>query len=475
MKLQSLKTRIGICVALLMTIVVCILSGVAYYEYREALWRSMDMTLQADMHQIKGLLFSGDPLNAETQREIRAFLSPQSDWQKIEYQLWLENNDGTLETLIASDLSEAMAAQRIAPPQQDSFVLLDLKRDQKPYRVVWARYSIPTPSASSGSRVNLVLAISSKNAYHEVGEFVRVLVIVGCIVVWAAFGLTQQILRWGLRPIDALAVQMSRISEENLSTVKQEHLELHRELQPFVKSWEAMLGRLAEAMQEQKRFTADAAHELKTPVALIKSTLQLAQSSQRTPEYYEAMISNALEDVERLNHLISQLLDLSRLESGQSVSDRQTFNLREAMEDVIESYKPFLEARKFVLSGQLCDAKIHANLSQIRQLFGNLLDNAINYAPLGTTITVSMRVEDGVVAATVHDEGGSIPPEECKLLFNRFYRVEKGRDRNSGGSGLGLAIAQGIAALHSGAIHVTSNRQSGTRFVVTLPTVRAVN
>jgi len=476
MKLRSLKTRIGICIALSMTVVVCILSGVAYYEFREALWRSMDMTLQANMQQIKGILFSGDPQDPETQREIRVLLTPRSDWQKIEYQLWLEDaQNGTVTTLIASDLPDRLAEQRVVQPKHDSFVLLDLKRETRPYRIIWAKYLVPSRSTSSGVLVNLVLAVSSKTVYHEAGEFVRVLVVLGAIVVVVFWGLIHQILRWGLKPIGVLSDQMQTISEDALHRAAHDYSTVPRELMPFVKSWEAMLDRLGTAMTEQKRFIADAAHELKTPVALVKSTLQLAESSDRTCEYYKKTISNALEDIERLNHLIRQLLDLSRLKSGQTSGERQSFNLREAIEQVIESYRPLLEARGFTLDGRLCDAQLLGNFSQICQLFGNILDNAIKYGPPGTTITVSMRVEDGVVAITVHDEGGSIPPEECQLLFNRFYRVEKGRDRNSGGSGLGLAIAQGIAALHSGKIHVTSNRQSGTRFVVTLPTVRAAN
>jgi heavy metal sensor kinase len=471
----SLKGRIGLCVAALMLIIVCILSGVAYYEFREALWRSMDMTLQSDLQQIKGLLLSGDPLGAEAQREMHIFLNPHGAGQIIDYQLWVENPVGdTVETLIASDLHDALTAQGVAPPHADNYVLLDMDRNARSYRAMWARYSVPGEHSASAPVLNIVLAISSKNAYHEVSEFVRVLVIVGGIVVWAAFGLTQQILRWGLRPVDDLADQMGRISEENLNKIKKDYPSLHRELVPFVKSWEAMLNRLAIAMQEQKRFTADAAHELKTPVALIKSTLQLAQSQRRTVDFYEEAISNALEDVERLNHLISQLLDLSRLESGEAVIEQEIVDLREAIEDVAESYTPFLGSRALILNRQLCDAAIRGNRRQIRQLFGNIIDNAIKYAPPRTTITVSMVVEDGTAAITVHDKGGSIPEDECRLLFNRFYRMEKGRDRNSGGSGLGLAIAQEIARLHSGEIRVTSNRQSGTRFVVILPMYGAI-
>jgi signal transduction histidine kinase len=470
MKTPSLKKRISLCIAALMLTVISILSGVAYHEFRESLWRNMDMTLQSDLYQIKNLLLLG-ALKTEVQREIRDFLNPHGEWQKIEYQIWYENTaDNTVEMFMDSDILDALTEQYITPPKQDDLILVNLNRDKKLFRVLWARYHVPNSTASSPQFLNVVLAISAKNAIHEVGEFIRVLVIVGGIVAWAAFALTCRILQWGLQPIDDLSHQMSVISEDNLKLAKQKHSILLQELRPFVQSWEAMLCRLTVAMQEQKRFTADAAHELKTPVALIKSTLQLAQAQKRTADFYEMTISNALEDVERLNCLIGQLLDLSRIESDKDPSKHENINLREILEDIIEYYKSFSKACGLILNQQLCNAQIAGNKSLIWKLFGNIIDNAIKYAPRSTTITVSMHLEDHVVVTTVHDEGGDIPEKEWDLLFNRFYRISKARDHNSGGSGLGLSIAKGIAVLHSGNIHIESNRKKGTSLIVTLPT-----
>jgi len=470
MRLKSLKIRIRLCIALLTTAVVTVLSGVAYHEFRESLWRNMDLTLQSDLQQIRGLLLS-NVSDDEMEREIQSFLNPKGAFQKIDYQVWLENTaDNAVDPLIASDIYSAFVRNAIAPPSPPDFILADLKRNNQTYRAIWAAYPNPEDaSLQTPSRLNIALAISSKNAYGEVGEFVRVLVIASAIVIWAAFGLTHHILRWGLIPINSLAERMNQITQENLNAIKQDDAGIHQELRPFVKSWEAMLARLADAMNEQKRFIADAAHELKTPVTLLKSTLQLAHSRKRTTDYYEETISNALEDIERLNSLIGQLLHLSRLENREGLDQWETLRIDGILDDVIESYKPLWQEKGFMLDRLLQRAEINGNAIQMRQLFCNLIDNAVKYAPPRTTLTVAVQVEHSRVAVRIQDEGGSIPEQECQLLFNRFYRVSKARDRSSGGSGLGLAIAQGIAKLHAGSITVTSNSQNGTIFVVVLP------
>lgn len=467
MKLRSLETRIGICIAILMTIVVSILSGVAYHEFKEGLLDSVDLILQSDLQQVKGLLFSKTTATAEIQRELLDILNSQA---MSEYQLWFENDaNRQSEILFRTELHDEFTKKTVLAPALNKVVLLNLNHGDKPYRAIWARYPMSFNGNSSNQVVNIALAIGSYSVYHEAREFVRVLIIAGGIVVWAAWGLACQFSRWALKPINLLADQMSRVTKAELTTIKQDSLHPHQELVPFVKAWKDMLNRLAETMEEQKRFISDAAHELKTPIAVIKSTLQLAQSQKRNIEYHENTIDHTLEDVDRLNNLVNQLLELSRIESANLFAEREWMNIKEVIEDVLEHYKPCLDTKNFRLKSQLCSAEINGNREQIQHLFNNLVDNAIKYAPAGTTITVTLEIDEKWVKVMIHDEGGNIPEEDCNHLFDRFYRVSKARDRNSGGSGLGLAIAKEIVVQHFGQIRVESNRQKGTCFIVTLP------
>ncbi len=470
MKLRSLKARIGACIAVLITIVISVLSGIAYYEFKEGLWTSMDLSLQSDLQQIKELLTAQGDSASDTQKEVLAILKSQATFGSCNYHVWFEDDTNKQSDIfITSDLHSEFKRKTVLSPRLDESVLLDLNIENKSYRAIWARYSMPHNTASPPRIVNVALSVNSHAAYHEVAEFVRVLLIAGVIVIWAAWGLTQQILRWGLKPINSLAEQMSHVKESDIAAMNLQHSDIHLEMEPFVKSWEDMLARLAKAMGEQKRFISDAAHELKTPIALVKSTLQLAQIKKRDAGYYENTIAHALEDVDRFDTLVSQLLELSRIESPTSITQRGFINMKEVIEEVIEYHKPLLEEKGFFLKPDLCPVEIYGNREQLQCLFNNLIDNAIKYAPPKTTISVAMEMQDKSVTITVHDEGGNIPEEECSLLFDRFYRVSKARDRNSGGSGLGLAIAKEIVTQHSGRIHVESNHDIGTHFVVTFP------
>ncbi len=465
----SLKGRVGICIAVLVFFVVTIISIIAYQEFQESLLGGLDSTLQSDLSTVRYLLFTKDIFSPETQKEVRAFLNPQKETQDAGYQIWFEGDENVMKSLTSMDIYGILQKQQTPPPERDEFIMLNMTRDEKTYRVIWARYPLPNRPADLPQCLNVALATSSAYAYHEIAEFTKMLFILGGIILWITLMLIQGILKWGLKPIDSLAHRMSDISGSNLSEMTRGYPKAPKELHPFVKSWEEMLNKLAHAMQEQKRFTSDAAHELRTPLAIIKSTLQLAQSRKRSVEFHEETVARALEDIERLNALIEQLLELSRLENADNLREWEVVNINDLIEDIVEQYEPLLNEKGFRLNTQLCPAEIRGNQHQIRQLMLNLIDNAVKYAPPKTTITLSVKIDDEMAVIVVHDEGGGIPEDECSRLFDRFYRVSKARDRNSGGSGLGLAIAKEIAMLHSGNITVESNPQNGTSFVIALP------
>ena len=465
MKSFSLKRRIGLCIAVLVLFVISTISVIAYREFQEALLGSLDAKLKSDLNTVRYLLFTNDLFSPDTEKEVRSFLNPQKQTQDVRYQVRLEDSEDLMESLATMDIIAAMQQQQISPPKTDDYILSNMTQGPKTYRVIWARY----PVAGNGAGcLNIALAASSVYAYHEVEEFMQVLFIFGGIILWITLGLTGGILKWGLKPIDSLAHRMSGVSGSNLGEVSREFPNTPNELQPFVTAWDEMLNKIEHVMNEQKRFTSDAAHELRTPVTLIKSTLQLAQSQDRSVDFYRDTIAKSLEDLDRLNALIEQLLQLSHLENGDTIQ-RDVIDLNDLVRDVAEQYEPLIRSNDYQLLTRLSAVTIDGNPHQIRQLMLNLIDNAVKYGPPKTTITLSVERHDDMAVITVHDEGGTIPKEECGELFERFYRVHKARDRNSGGSGLGLAIAKEIVALHAGTISVESDRQKGTDFIVRLP------
>jgi len=225
-----------------------------------------------------------------------------------------------------------------------------------------------------------------------------------------------------------------------------------------------MLDRLNSVLQRQKQFTSDAAHELRTPLAAAKSTLQATQMQQRQPDEYRQAIHTTLEDVARLERLIEQLLILSRMEEPgiQTVKDDVQLDL--LLRELAKTYneKTKQEDGKVILT-ELSATTIQGNLDELARLFSNILDNAVRYGPPGGIVSIALRSgPDGYATITIHDNGGNIPPEAIPRLFDRFYRVDHSRSSSTGGVGLGLAIARKIAHRHNGDISITSDPDSGT-------------
>lgn len=466
----SLKTRIGLCIAFLILLVIGILSAAAHHEFKESLLSHLDYRLRSDVDVIREILRTDHFHTEEAKREIQAILMLSRGTWRLGHRIWIEGDDSTeMQNNDLVDLAAFVKNPAEKPPDLDSFRFLNIDRGKIKGRLIWARCSIPGISPRENLIVNIAIAMSSAHAYHEIGEFARVLLITGGILFAVSIAMILGIFKWGFIPIGVLTERMNKISDKNLDSVSYEFPPMPRELLPFVKSWEEMIKKLAHAVNEQKRFTSDASHELRTPIALLKSTLQLAQAQERSPTFYKKMIDHALEDLERLNHLIQQMLTLTRLGISQPTWDRETIQMKDLMLDIAEQYTPFLEERGFHLVCSASPAVLQANPLQIRQLITNLIDNAAQYAPSQSTITVNMENDSNNLKITVHDTGGSIPPEECSLIFQRFYRVQKARDRHSGGAGLGLAIAREIAVLHGGDITVRSNLLEGTLFTIVLP------
>jgi len=262
---------------------------------------------------------------------------------------------------------------------------------------------------------------------------------------------------------------MDKVSGKHLDEAPINFPQVPQELSPFVRAWSQMLSRLSHAMKEQRRFTSDASHELRTPIATIKSTLQLARSQERPTEYYKKAIDQSLEDTERLNHLIDQLLELSRLGNIEYVQDREMINMQQLTLGVCEQYSVIARQQGRSMKCKYCPAKIVGHVQLIRQLLANLIDNAIKYSPDDSTISVLMDKNDAQLKITIHDEGGSLSENERHLIFERFYRLDKARNRSTGGAGIGLSIAKEIAQKHGGDITVSSNPKDGTSFIITLP------
>jgi signal transduction histidine kinase len=241
------------------------------------------------------------------------------------------------------------------------------------------------------------------------------------------------------------------------------------EIRDLAETLNAMLARLDTAFAVQRRFVADASHDLRTPVAAMLSLAENARDGIGTQTSAQSLEAIA-EQAQRLRQLITNLLQLSRADDGRLQMEREVIRLDALVRDVAISLLPLAQERQIAVQpGQLDEVSIEGDVSQLLLVVMNLIDNALTYTPPGGVITVGVRREANQATLTVQDTGIGIAPDDLPHIFERFYRADVARQRSTGGSGLGLAIVQTLVETHGGAITVSSTPGNGTTFVVVLP------
>lgn len=266
-----------------------------------------------------------------------------------------------------------------------------------------------------------------------------------------------------LRPIDHIVATARRISAHDLT----ERLGLppsRDEVGRLAGTFDEMLGRLDEAFQRERRFSNDAAHELRTPLAAMQSILSVIAEQRRTPAEYEAALADLSEETDKLRALTDDLLRLARAEASEPLWE--PVDLAELVPEVVDSLRPLTDADRVRLT---CltegDAGVVGDTDALIRLLVNLLDNAIKHTPAGS-IAVTVRGLPDEVRIAVTDTGDGIAAEHLPHVFDRFYRAEE--SRTTAGTGLGLAICREIVHTHGGDIEVTSEPGAGSTFTVRL-------
>ncbi len=231
-----------------------------------------------------------------------------------------------------------------------------------------------------------------------------------------------------------------------------------------------MIARLERSFAEVRRFTADASHELRTPLTAIRTEAEVALARQSLPPEVQHLLGSILEECGRLTRLTDQLLALSREDAGVGPPAREPVDLAALVAGVAETMRPLAEARGLRLHANgRGPAWVSGDPARLRQVFYNLLDNAIKYSPEGGPVEAHVEARGGEAVAAVRDAGVGIPPEHLPRVFDRFYRVDRVRSREMGGTGLGLSIARSIVAGHGGRIDLDSAPGKGTTCTVVLP------
>ena len=306
----------------------------------------------------------------------------------------------------------------------------------------------------------------SVQVYNNKADYRKNSLIISAVLALLGGVVTYFISGHALRPIRELSDKIEKVQAQNLADSRIEENQV-KELNQLSVSYNRMLERLSDAFEIQRQFTANAAHELRTPLALMQVQLDLYHSNSHPGNDADTvqMIKMVTEQNDRLNKMVKTLLDMSEL---QTVGRDDEIILDALVDEVLEDLEPLAEGKNIRLIGKCKDITMVGSDILIYRLVYNLVENAIKYNHLGGQVTVTADRKEKHVYLSVEDTGAGIPEELKERVFEPFFRVDKSRSRELGGVGLGLALVREIVRVHDGSITVKSNPSGGTIFEVVL-------
>ncbi len=272
-----------------------------------------------------------------------------------------------------------------------------------------------------------------------------------------------------LKPVDILTRSAKKITAENLSQ-RLEVLNPHDEIGELAATFNNTLARLEAVFSRMRQFSADVSHELRTPLTILRGETEVALRWVKEPEEYRAILQSNLEEIKRMSEIIEYLLDLAKAEEGMLRLEFSEVALNDLLNELVTQAKVLARQKGVVLAYEaLYPVVISGDRLRLRQIFLNLLDNAVKYTPNGGEVRVVLDSVERYARVAVIDTGSGIPEEDLPYIFDRFYRVDKARNRADGGTGLGLSLSSSLAEAHGGRIEVVSEQGMGSVFTVYLP------
>lgn len=318
----------------------------------------------------------------------------------------------------------------------------------------------------SDSQMSEFISRFSDEAYDVKTDFGRKgwLITVAVTIVSAA--IAYFVSGQALKPLRKLSQQAEKIDQDSISNIRLNE-DTVKEFRQLSVSVNLMLDRLSESFATQRQFSGNAAHELRTPLAIMQTKLELFAAEHKNLEGDTAeLVRSQAEQLDRLSKLVHTLLEMSNLSSAPR-SDR--IELAPLVEEIITDLTPLASQNDITMEQDCDNVVITGSDALIYRLVFNLIENAVKYNRRGGSVSVSVHKENNVVVVRVSDTGCGIPEEYRESIFQPFFRVDKSRSRQMGGVGLGLALVHEIAVLHGGSVRAEPGNKVGTVFIVTLP------
>ncbi len=378
---------------------------------------------------------------------------------------WIRMLDSQGRTYAETPGMDRLLPPEIFPLAQQSSVAVGGRKDY--HRGAKLFSLIAFDEASGGQAYTVQLAQDRSSDERVEKEFAVLFIIVLASSVLASAFIAIIVTKRGLRPLTQLTQLVARMGPTHLKE-RVAPGSWPRELQPLAIAFDDMLKRLDDSFTRLSQFSADLAHELRTPVANMMGEAQVALTRERTAAEYRETIESTIGECERLSRIVDNLLFVARVDAAREPIARKRFDARKAVEKIAAFYQTIAEDRHVTIT---CtgEGQIYADPDLFERAVGNLLDNALRFAPDRGSIQIALSERVGDFEVAVSDNGCGIAAEHLSRVFDRFYRAES--SRTSDGAGLGLALVKSIVELHGGSAAIQSEVGRGTTVRLTFPAV----
>jgi signal transduction histidine kinase len=471
MKRYSIARRLILTVLLVELVsAVCVTSLALVYE-RHAHYRSFEVMLRGRADSLIGAVQDAEDPEDNVMLDKADFVLPSEDIYEV------RDEKGRL---LGRSANWTGPKDKLTVAGKDR--LINLADNGRSYRAIVVHgVRVVDPGDKGGGvtrHVTVIYGSPTKRLWHAILGAVRFFAIAS-VLLMAITGIAMAwLLHRGLAPLRALAAEASKVSSKSWRFEPTEEVRATSELAPLTKALESVLAGLEQSFLQQRRFTSDAAHELKTAVAVMKSSLQLLEMKPRTTEEYRIGLERCAMDCSRLEEIVVKMLTVARFENAatQAPMAASCIDIEKCLHQMLMQFESMAQLRNVKIDFQVPEL-LFAEISEedCKLLFSNLLLNALQHSPAATQITMQAQTSGKWIAVTVADEGDGIFPEDIPHVFERFYRADPSRNRNTGGTGLGLAICKAIVESVNGEITISSVRGEGTSVTVKLLIPEAVD
>ena len=459
MKALSIGTRLTAWYSLVLALSLGLFGALAYFAMKQSIRATVDAELHQRIQAVRDIIHEDAPEGlAALQDEFREL----SDSQGSAARLRVAYEGGRI-IFASPDMQSAVASPRAQTESHPFIAHLGGSR----FRFLREALQV------DATRYDVEVGESTRTFDASLERFRVLLYFAGPLfLILAALG-GYWLSRRALAPVDEITRAARTIGAQDLSrrlVVPHTSDEMER----LADTLNEMLARLEGAFRRVTQFTADASHELRTPVSIMRTSAEISLRKPRTESEYRETLSRILAESEKLSQLIEQLLLLARADSASASLPLQRTDLAAAVRNACDATKVLADAKQLNFLSSIPSAPlwVMGDAAALERLFTILLDNAVKYTPGGGQVEVRAGSNDGFATAAVSDTGPGIPSADVPHVFDRFYRADRSRSRESGGTGLGLAIGRWIAEAHGGEVRLANTASTGSTFEVKIPLSR---